>query len=169
MTEVPEMYLGRVVVHARTREPLALLREHDTDRCLVVSMRSPQAEVVVQGPVPERDDDHRLTQDVVADLAVALGRRLDHGSIDTLVDGRFSATLVLDDGTRVTARPSDVLAVVVRDGLPLRVAAEILDSVGQSWAALDADGPEPARAAAEEVQALRRMLDDVTADDFRDR
>ncbi len=165
---MPEMYLGRLVVHARTREPLALLRERDTDRCLVVSVRSPQAEVMVQGPMPERDDDHRLTQDVLADLAVALGRTLDHGSIDELVEGRFRASLVLDDGTRVAARPSDVLAVVVRDGLALRVTAEILDTAGQSWSELDADGPEPARAAAEEVQALRRMLDDVTADDFRD-
>lgn len=165
---MPDMYLGRMVVHARTREPLALLRERDTDRCLVVSVRSPQAEVMVQGAMPERDDDHRLTQDLVADLAVALGRTLDHGSIDALVDSRFRATLVLDDGTRLAARPSDVLAVVVRDGLPLQVAAEVLDTAGQSWAELDADRPEPARAAAEEVQALRQMLDDVTADDFRD-
>jgi bifunctional DNase/RNase len=165
---MPEMYLGRMVVHARTREPLALLRERDTDRCLVVSVRSPQAEVMVQGAMSERDDDHRLTQDLVADLATALGRSLDHGSIDALVDSRFKATLVLDDGTRLAARPSDVLAVVVRDGLPLQVAAEVLDTAGQSWSELDADRPEPARAAAEEVQALRQMLDDVTADDFRD-
>lgn len=166
---MPEVDVARMVVHARTREPLALLRERDTDRCLVVSVRAPQAEVMARGPVPERGDDERLTQDLLADLATAVGRRLDHGEISELVDGFFRAALVLDDGARVAARPSDVLAIVVRDGLPLRVAGAVLDSAGQSWTALDGDRPEPAREAAEEVQALRELLDDATADDFRDR
>lgn len=169
------MQLARLAVHARTREPLAMLVEvvdqgHGpvaTDRCLVVSMRPPQAEVAAAGPQPDRGDDARLTQDLLADLAAALGRRIAHAAVVDLVDDRFHARLVLDDGTAVTARPSDALAVAVRDGLPVLVADEVLDRVGQSFAAL---GPPPGSgpsAVHEEVRELRHALEDATADDFR--
>lgn len=169
------MRLGRLAVHTRTREPLALLVEVSddgdgpvaTDRCLVVSLRAPQAEVVSQGAHPVRNDDERLTQDLLADLAAALGRRIAHAAIVDLVDDRFHARLVLDDGTAVVARPSDALAVAIRDGLPIIVADEVLDRAGQSLSALGpppTDGPAPEH---EQIRELRRVLEDATAEDFR--
>jgi bifunctional DNase/RNase len=170
--------LARLAVHTRTREPLALLVEirddgdgpEATDRCLVVSLRAPQAEVVAGGAHPGRDDDERLTQDLLGDLAAALGRRIAYALIDDLVDDRFHARLVLDDGVSVVARPSDALAVAVRDGLPVCVDGDVLDRVGQSFAALrpppasPADGPVPEY---EQVRELRRALEEATAEDFR--
>lgn len=169
------MRLARLAVHARTREPLALLVEVvdsddgpvATDRALVISVRSPAAEVVAVGPHPARGDDERLVQDLLADLAVALGRRLSHAEITDLVDDRFRARLVLDDGTAVAARPSDALAVAVRDALPIVVADAVLDRAGQSLAAL---GPPPDTGPAgeeEQVLGLRRALDEATVEDFR--
>lgn len=167
---MPEMQLARLAVHARTREPLAILVElagedggTPTDRCLVVAMRHPQAEVVAVGRQPGRGDDERLTQDLLADLAVALGRRLRHAAIVDLSENRFRAELVLDDGTRVPARPSDALAVSVRDGLPIVVADHVLEQAGQSLSALGGDVPPEH----EQVDELRRLLDSSTAEDFR--
>jgi bifunctional DNase/RNase len=161
------MRLARLAVHRMTREPLALLVEDEADRCLVVSVRGPQAEVIDRGPRSAvTDDDGRLTQDLIADLAGILGRRLDHAEITDLVDDRFHAQLVLDDGTRLPARPSDVLAVAVREALRIEVADAVLDAVGQSFSALGGDRPEPAREAAEEVERMRAFLEEATAQDF---
>lgn len=168
-TAMVEMRLARLAVHTRTREPLAILLEitdgpegrAETDRCLVISVRSPQAEVLAIGAQPSRADDDRITQDVVADVAAALGRRLDHAAVLDLVDDRFRAALVLDDGTAVTARPSDALALAVRDDFPVRVAAHVLDRAGQSFAGIG--GPPEA----DQVLQLRRLLEGATAEDFR--
>lgn len=157
------MTVTRLVVHTRTREPLALLVEEGGDRCVVVSVRAPQADVIDRGRQPARGDDERLTQDLVADLAVALGRRLDRAEITDLVDGRFTASLVLDDGTRLSARPSDVLAVAVRDGLPILMADAVVDEAAQSFAELWGDRPPPPH---EQVAEMREFLDGATADDF---
>lgn len=161
------MRFARLAVHRVTREPLALLVEDDADRCLVVSVRGPQAEVIDRGPrAPDPPDHERLTQDLLADLAGLLGRRLDRAEIVDLVDDRFRAVLVLDDGTRLPARPSDVLAVAVREGLRIEVADTVLDTAGQSFSALGGDRPEPAREAAEQVAQMRAFLEEATPEDF---
>ncbi|MFC7655657.1 bifunctional nuclease domain-containing protein [Pseudonocardia benzenivorans] len=58
--------------------------------------------------------------------------------------GTFSADIVFDAGTRVAARPSDALSIAVRDSLPIGMAEDILDDVGQSIAELfPAAAPPP--------------------------
>ena len=162
-----EVRFARLAVHRMTREPLALLVETEGDRCVVVSVRGPQAEVIDRGPRPAGEDaDGRMTQDLVADLAALVGRRLERATITELVDDRFRAELVLDDGARLPGRPSDVLAVGVREGLRLEVADAVLDAVGQSFSALGGDRAEPAREAAEEVQRMRAFLEEATVEDF---
>lgn len=161
------MRFARLVVHRMTREPLALLVEEDADRCVVVSVRGPQAEILDRGPRPAQpDDDDRLTQDLLGELAVLLGHRLARAEIVDLVDDRFRAELVLDDGRRLPARPSDVLAVAVREALPLEVADAVVDAVGQSYSELGGDRKEPARAAAEQVEEMRAFLEQATPQDF---
>jgi uncharacterized protein len=160
---VQELHLVTLVVHAMTREPLAVLGDDQEDQCLVVSVRPAQAEVMSQGPHPARDDDSRLTQDLVADVATAVGRSLAGAEITDLVDDRFHAVLVLDDGTRIPARPSDALALAVRDALSIHVADEVMEQAGQSWKELQGDDPHPQ---SKEVDEMRDFLDQVTADDF---
>jgi uncharacterized protein len=111
-----------------------------------------------------RDDDSRLTQDVVADVAAALGRFLTGAEITDLVEERFRAELRLDDGTKVPVRPSDALAVAIRDALPITVADHVMAEAGQSWRELQGDQPHPQSV---EVDEMRAFLDQVTPDDFR--
>ncbi len=118
---------------------------------------------MAHGPHPARDDDSRLTQHLIADVTAALGRGLAGAEITDLVDDRFHAVLVLDDGTRVVARPSDALAIAVRDALPIGVAEEVMERAGQSWKELQGDDPHPQ---SKEVDEMRDFLDQVTADDF---
>lgn len=156
------MRVLRLVVHARTREPVLLLGEVDGDRCLPVFLRRAQAEVISVGPRAEGDPP--LTQDLLVPVVEGLGRTLDGVEITVLRDGVFSAELVFDAGTRIGARPSDVLALAVRDGLPIGVADAILDEVGQPISDLFPDGTDapPDR----QLRDFRDFLDEVSPDDF---
>ena len=83
-----------------------------------------------------------------------------------LTDGVFEAELVFDGGTRIPVLPSDALAVAVREGLPITIAEEILDEVGQPVAELFPQGG--AAPPEEQVQEMRKFLSDVSPDDFAD-
>jgi len=83
-----------------------------------------------------------------------------------LRDGVFYADLVFDAGTRIAARPSDALAVAVRDGVPISVADAILDDVGQPIAELFPHGG--AAPPEEQLREFRQFVDDVSPEDFRD-
>jgi len=83
-----------------------------------------------------------------------------------LRDGVFYADLVFDAGTRIAARPSDALAVAVRDGVPISVADAILDDVGQPITELFPHGG--AAPPEEQLREFRQFVDDVSPQDFRD-
>lgn len=146
------MRVIRLVSHARTRQPVLLLAEADGQRCLPVFLRRAQADVIAIGP--RGQDDPLLPQDVLVPILRGLGHRLDGAELTALEDGVFSAELVLDGDTRIAVLPSDALAVAVREGLPIGVAEEILDAVGQ-----------PLREV-EPVEEFRRFLDTVSPEDF---
>ncbi|MFC5995909.1 bifunctional nuclease family protein [Pseudonocardia hispaniensis] len=159
-----EMRVLRLIVHARTREPVLLLGEVDGDRCLPVFLRRPQAEVIAIGP--RKDQDQPLTQDLIGPIVAGLGRRLEGVEITELRDGRFSAVLVFDQGIRIAALPSDALAVAVREQLPIGVAEEILDEVGQPIDELfPAGGAAPPD---QQLREFREFIEDVSPEDFRD-
>ena len=161
---MPAMHLAKLITHKVTSEPIALLVDDDGDRCVAVAVRPAQAEVIARGSrTAVGADAERLTQDLVPALAATLGRHLVHVEIVDIVGSLFRADLVLDDGTRLDARPSDALALAVRDDLPILVAGTVVDEVGQSFAELWGDRPPPPH---EQVRALRRQLDGATADDF---
>lgn len=156
------MRVLRLVIHARTREPVLLLGEVDGDRCIPVFLRRPQADVIAVGR--RGDDDTPLTQDLLLPVVAGLGHQLDGVEITALESGVFSAELVFDSATRISARPSDVLALAVREGLPIGVADAVLDEVGQPIADLFPAGsgapPE------DQLREFREFLDDVSPTDF---
>lgn len=158
------MRVLRLVVHARTREPVLLLGEVDGDRCLPVFLRRPQADVIALGPRVEGDPP--ITQDVLLPVVAGLGHSLDGVEIVELRDGIFHADLVFDRDTRVAVRPSDALAIAVRDGVAIAVAGKILDDVGQPTAELFPHGTDAPPD--EQLRDFAAFLDDVSPEDFGD-
>ncbi len=159
---MPRMRVLRVVVHARSRQPVLLLGEVDGQRCLPVFLRQPQSDVIALGPRGERD--LPLTQDMLIPVVEALGRHLDGVEITGLTDGVFAAELVFDAGTRIGVLPSDALAVAIRDGLPISVADTVLDEVGQPISELFPDGADAPPA--DQLRDFHEFIDDVSPDDF---
>lgn len=160
------MRVVKVIVHARTREPVLVLGEVEGDRCLPVFLRQPQADVIASGPRGEQDA--LLTQDLIVPIVQALGRRLERVEITELRDGLYHADLVFDKGARIAARPSDALAVAVRDGIPISVHDAILDEVGQSLAEMFPHGPDAHDPPEQQVAQFRAFIDEVSPEDFDD-
>lgn len=158
------MRVLRLVVHAQTRQPVLLLGEVDGPRCVPVFLRQPQADVIATGPRGE--DDPLLTQDLIGLIARGLGHSLDMVEITELREGVYYADLVFDAGTRIAARPSDALALAVRDAVPISMAEAILDEVGQPIAELFPHGGDAPPD--EQLRAFREFVDEVSPDDFRD-
>lgn len=156
------MRVLRLVTHARTREPVLLLGEVDGDRCLPVFLRRPQADIIAVGR--RGDDDPPLTQDLLLPVVSGLGHHLDGVEITALEGGVFAAELVFDSATRIPARPSDVLALAVREGLSIGVADAVLDEVGQPIADLFPNGTDAPPE--QQMEEFRAFLDDVTPEDF---
>jgi uncharacterized protein len=68
------MHVLRLIVHARSRQPVLLLGEIEGTRCVPIFLRPAQAEVIAVGP---RDGDSTsLTQDVLLPVVEALGHSL---------------------------------------------------------------------------------------------
>ncbi|WP_345413167.1 bifunctional nuclease family protein [Pseudonocardia xishanensis] len=162
------MRMIRLVVHAQSRQPVLVLGEVEGDRCLPVFLRPQQAEVIAVGPRAQAEDQGQA-QDVLVPVVGALGARVVGAEITALVDGVYSADLVLRDAeaaeVRVSVRPSDALAVAVREGLAIGVADEILDEVGQPTDDLFPDGADAPPQ--KQLKDFREFLEDVTPDDFR--
>lgn len=156
------MRVLRLVVHARSRQPVLVLREVDGDRCLPVFLRQPHADVIAIGP--RGPEDPLLPQDVLVPILRGLKHTVDGVEIIRLVDGVFNAELVFDGGTRVEVLPSDALAVAVREGLPIGVADEVLDAVGQPVDEIFPDGTDAPPE--KQVEQFRSFLDDVSPEDF---
>jgi bifunctional DNase/RNase len=99
-----------------------------------------------------------LTHDLLRDVLAALGRELRQVRITDLDDGVFFATLVFDDGTEVSARPSDAIALALRTGAAIVGADSVLDEAGIVIPDEDED----------EVEKFREFLDQISPEDFSD-
>lgn len=142
-----------------SNNPIVLLRERDGGRYLPIWVGAVEATAIAyaqQGIVPPRP----LTHDLLRDILAALGVTLQEVRITALEDGVFFAVLAFSDGTEVSARPSDAIALALRVDAPIRGADEVLDAAG-----IDIPDDEPAPAE-DQVEKFREFLDQVSPEDF---
>jgi bifunctional DNase/RNase len=136
---------------------MLLLGERDGERCVPVFLRGPQATVIAEG--------QRTEGDPLLPVVTGLGRTLEAAEFTALTDGVFQAVLVFDGDTRIEVLASDALAVAVREGLPIRMAEQILDQVGQPISEIFPDGTDAPPE--DQIDEFREFLDDVSPDDFK--
>ena len=95
----------------------------------------------------------------MATLVTSLGRSLTEVHITDLEEGVFYSNLVFDDGTTVSARPSDAIALALRTGTTIFATEELLDTA----AILIPDEEEDE----DEVEKFREFLDQISPEDFQ--
>src|SRR5215204_7807230 len=124
-----EMRVVGVRVELPANQPILLLRETEGDRYLPIWIGSVEATAIAleqQGVRPSRP----LTHDLLKDVIGALGRTLEQVRITDLQEGTFFAELVFDGDVRVSARPSDSIALALRVGVPIHAEESVLAEAG---------------------------------------
>ena len=116
-----------------------------------------------------------LPHQLLVNVTTALAQHVVAVSIARLREGVFVAEVLLSNGGRVDARPSDAVPVALAAAVPIRAAAEVLEAaavpveqIAQGAFAEPASGSAQAGSTEIEQQArrLRRWLEGATADDF---
>ncbi|MCZ4079898.1 bifunctional nuclease family protein [Rhodococcus sp. H36-A4] len=151
-----EMRVVGIRVEQPQNQPVLLLREADGERYLPIWIGQTEAAAIVleqQGVQPGRP----LTHDLIKDLIGALGHTLKEVRIVDLQEGTFYADLVFDKDIRVSARPSDSIAIALRAGVPIFADEPVLSEAGL----LMPDERE------DEVEKFKEFLESVSPDDFK--
>ena len=151
-----EMRVVGIRVEQPQNQPVLLLREADGERYLPIWIGQTEAAAIVleqQGVQPGRP----LTHDLIKDLIGALGHTLKEGRIVDLQEGTFYADLVFDKDIRVSARPSDSIAIALRAGVPIFAEEPVLSEAGLLMPNERED----------EVEKFKEFLESVSPDDFK--
>ncbi len=102
-----------------------ILRELNGNRRLPIIIGASEAQSIaleMEGIKPPRP----LTHDLMKNIIAAFGGELNDIVIDDLRDGTFYAKLNIDD-RMIDSRPSDAIALAVRYGVQIYVAANVMD------------------------------------------
>jgi bifunctional DNase/RNase len=150
-----EVRVVGIRVEQPQNQPVLLLREVDGDRYLPIWIGQTEATAIAleqQGVVPARP----LTHDLIKDIVAALGQTLREVRIVDLQEGTFYAELVFKGDIKVSARPSDSVAVALRVGAPIFVEEAVLEEAGL----VIPDERE------DEVEKFKEFLESVSPEDF---
>jgi len=135
--------------------PVVVLREIGGERFLPIWIGASEATAIAYAqekvPVPRP-----LTHDLFVATMEALGHRLEEVRIVGLEDGIYFAELVFANGTTVSARPSDAIALALRTDAQIFGAEEVLEHGAVGYPAEDD----------EVVEQFREFLDQVSPEDF---
>lgn len=158
------IHLEVIGVHVEESQNLAVLwlRKIDDDsRVLEIVIGPIEAEAISlaqQGVIPPRP----LTHNLLLDTLAALGVTLLEVQINKIENNTFFAELIFSNNVRVSARPSDAVALALRSGVPVLVTAEVYE-VASKLVPTEAEGEEDAE---EEIEAFIHFLEDLNPDDF---
>ncbi len=144
--------------------PVVLLREQVGERVLPIYIGPEEAKAIalaLEGVATPRP----MTHDLLRDALGALGAALTRVTVTELRDRTFYAELELRiDGrtVRVSARPSDAIALAVRVEAPIYAAEDVLDEAAAPPVEADVEPEEQE----EIVDQFREFIDQVNPDDF---
>ena len=147
-----------------SNSPIVLLRESAGTRFLPIWVGAVEATAIAyaqQGVTPPRP----LTHDLMVDLLTALNAHVTQVQITSLEEGVFYAVVVLADGTQVSARPSDAVALALRLEVPIVGAEEVLDEAGIEMPD-EEEGAEDKPVEEAQLREFREFLDQVSPEDF---
>jgi bifunctional DNase/RNase len=159
-----------VRVEMPSSQPIVLLKESDGPRFLPIWVGAVEATAIAfaqQGVTPPRP----LTHDLLKDVIAATGNNVREVFLSELRNGVFYAELVFDNGLKVSARPSDAIALALRTGTPIFGSTTLLAQAGieiNEGGESEANEGVPAGGEGSEfeVERFREFLDQIDPEDF---
>jgi bifunctional DNase/RNase len=164
-----------VRIEMPSNQPIVLLKEVDGSRFLPIWVGAVEATAIAfaqQGMVAQRP----LTHDLIANILDAADLTMTAVQVVQLKDGVFYAELQVrtDSGTvlKISARPSDAIAIALRTKSNILADSDLLDEVGIDIPErLLSDGEGGLGTGAEggsdvELERFREFLDQINPEDF---
>lgn len=153
-----------------SNQPVLILRDQQASRYLPLWIGTAEATAIslaLEGVDPPRP----LTHDLMSNVIAQLGGQVTSVTVSELVEGTFYATINFLNHDSISARPSDAVALAIRNQVPVFVEQEIMDFAGMDLAIDDdfevGQGPiADANMSQEELDKFRAFLDDIQPDDF---
>jgi len=127
-----EMTVESVRINLQTSQRVVILKATKQERYLFIWIAHPEAYAIaieLQGTSSPRPLTHDLLKNVILDL----GAKMESIVISDLIDDIFYARIVLDVAGRhveVDSRPSDAIALAVRARTPIYVEDSVLERAG---------------------------------------
>ena len=169
------MEIVGVRIEMPSNQPIVLLKEVDGSRFLPIWVGAVEATAIAfaqQGMIAQRP----LTHDLIANILEAADLTLTAVQVVQLKDGIFYAELQVrtDSGTvlKISARPSDAIAIALRTKSNILADSDLLDEVGIDIPErLLGDGVGGLGAGGEggsdvELERFREFLDQINPEDF---
>jgi len=145
-----------VRVEMPSNQPIILLQDEPGQKYLPIWIGAVEATSIAfaqQGVIPARP----LTHDLLLEVIKSFGRQIHEVKIVSLKDGIFYSEIYFDNGSMISARPSDSIALALRLEAPILVAVDVLNSVGIEIPVEEQD----------ELDKFRQFLDEVNPEDFK--
>jgi bifunctional DNase/RNase len=166
-----------VRIEMPSNQPIVLLKEIDGSRFLPIWVGAVEATAIAfaqQGMAAQRP----LTHDLLANILEVADLTMTAVHITELKDGIFYAEIQIRDSQsallKVSARPSDAIAVALRTKSNILADSDLLDQVGidipERLVGLDLEdttGNSPDGAGSDsDLDAFREFLDQINPEDF---
>ncbi len=162
-----EMRIVGVRIEMPSQQPILILAELGGNRSLPILIGSTEASAIamhLQGMRPARP----LTHDLLGQVIAALGHTVQQVRVVDFREGTFFGELVFENGTTVSARPSDAVALAVRIEIPVYVDPAVLDSAGVIVPEDEDEDELPEEESEDEVERFREFLDTISPEDFEE-
>ena len=150
-----EVEVVGVRVEMPSNQPIVLIKEVGGVRYLPIWVGAVEATAIAfaqQGISSTRP----LTHDLLLNVVGTLGSRLEGILLTELKDGIFYADLELSGGTKVSARPSDAIALALRTKVKIFATEGLISEAGI----------EIPNESEDEVERFKEFLDQVNPEDF---
>lgn len=165
-----EMDVVGVRIELPSNQPLVLLKESGGTRHIPIWIGAPEASAIAfvqQGIIPPRP----MTHDLLVSIVAALNHSVTEVRIVRVEDTVFHAEVVFEDGTTVSSRASDAIAIALRVRCPIYCAPQVVEDTGVEISEADEDAGEASSAegqenAERELKQFREFLADVEPEDF---
>ncbi|MBI2324598.1 MAG: bifunctional nuclease family protein [Chloroflexi bacterium] len=149
-----------VRVHSLTGQHVVFLQGRDSDRIVPIWIGADQAHSIAVSIAGLRSE-RPLTHDLMADMLSKLGVEVTRVVVKDLVDdgngsGVFHGSVFLQAGDReieIDSRASDAIALAVRAGAPLLVAADVFDRASMA--------PEGSAEEDAEITLFKRFIESL--------
>lgn len=156
-----QLLFSEVRFTALATTPVLVLKELAGERVLPIWTSSAGGAGIVSALEPESES-HPSTHDLLIESLASQDAVIESVRITGCVDGLYTAEISVN-GSAVTCRPSDGVALALRCGAQLFVTEQVMISYGVAPDFVPEAGVE---GEADEVRQFREFLANVKADDF---